>query len=128
MEFNFHRFLGLGSGFTEVPEGVAAVSSADNLGIISVTAQGNSVVFKLAELNLDAVKTLLTQNVLFIYPPEVIRAGTGVDIGDWRNLVGTGPFELTDWVEGSSITWDKAPGYWGFDGSSPRTGCPMSTP
>ena len=115
VEFNFHRFLGLGSGFTEVPEGVAAVSSADNLGITSVTAQGNSVVFKLAELNLDAVKTLLTQNVLFIYPPEVIRAGTGVDIGDWQNLVGTGPFELTDWVEGSSITWDKAPGYWGFD-------------
>ena len=54
VEFNFHRFLGLGSGFTEVPEGVAAVSSADNLGITSVTAQGNSVVFKLAELNLDA--------------------------------------------------------------------------
>ena len=83
-----------------------------------------AILIQLAELNLDAVKTLLTQNVLFIYPPEVIRAGTGVDIGDWRNLVGTGPFELTDWVEGSSITWDKAPGYWGFDEKFPQNRLP----
>ncbi len=124
VEFNFHRYLGLGSGFTEVPEGVAAVASVDDLGITSVTAQGNTVVFKLAEQNLDALKTLLTQNVLFIYPPEVIQAGTGVDIGDWQNLVGTGPYELTDWVEGSSITWDKAPDYWGFDEKFPQNRLP----
>ena len=124
VEFNFHRYLGLGSGFTEVPEGVAAVASVDDLGIISVTALENTVVFKLEQLNLDALKTLLTQNVLFIYPPEVIRAGTGVDIGDWQNLVGTGPYELTDWVEGSSVAWEKAPDYWGFDEKFPQNRLP----
>ena len=124
VEFNFHRYLGLGSGFTEPPEGAAAVGPIDDMGFTSVTAQGNTVVFKLAEQNLDAVKTILTQNVLFIYPPEVIRAGTGVDIGDWQNLVGTGPYELTDLVEGSSVTWEKAPNYWAFDEKFPQNRLP----
>ena len=30
-------------------------------------------------------------------------------VSDWRNLVGTGPMMLTDWTNGSSITWDKNP-------------------
>ena len=124
VEFNFHRFLGLGSGFTKVPEGVAAVASVDNLGITSVTARGNTVVFKLEKLNLSALKTILTQNVLFVYPPEVIKAGTGIDIGDWRNLVGTGPYELIRWVEGSTITWHKVPNYWGFDEKFPENRLP----
>ena len=124
VEFNFHRYVGIGSGFTEVPEAVARSSTVGHLGITSVTAQGNTVVFKLAEVNLDALKNILTVNVAFIYPPEVIRAGTGIDIGDWQNLVGTGPYELTDWVEGSSVNWEKAPDYWGFDEKFPQNRLP----
>ena len=30
--------------------------------------------------------------------------------------VGTGPYRLTDHVEGSSATWEKNPNYWGVDG------------
>ena len=29
--------------------------------------------------------------------------------------MGTGPFMLTDWVDGSSITHTRNPDYWGFD-------------
>ena len=29
------------------------------------------------------------------------------------NLVGTGPMELTDLVEDSSVTWRRVPDYWG---------------
>jgi len=122
VEFNFHRYLGLGSGFTEVPEGVAAVSSIDDLGIDSVQAEGNQVIFKLKALNLDAVKTLMIQNVTFIYPPEVIMEHG--DVADWRNLVGTGPFELVDWVEASSVTWRKAPNYWKRDERFPDNQLP----
>lgn len=40
---------------------------------------------------------------------ETIEAGPA----DWRNAVGTGPFILTDYVEGSSITYKRNPDYWG---------------
>ena len=57
-----------------------------------------------------------------ILPPEVIEQHG--DVTDWRNLVGTGPFELTDWVEGSSLTFDKNPNYWGFDEKYPENRLP----
>ena len=43
-----------------------------------------------------------------IYPPEVVEAG----IEDWRNAVGTGPFMLTDYVSGASLTFERNPLYW----------------
>ena len=57
-----------------------------------------------------------------MYPPEVIEEHG--DVTDWRNLVGTGPFELTDWTEGSSITYSKNPGYWGYDEKYPENRLP----
>ena len=58
----------------------------------------------------------------FIYPPEVIRQHG--DIKDWRNLVGTGPMELTDVVENSSLKWTRVPDYWGFDEKFPQNRLP----
>ena len=46
------------------------------------------------------------------------------NVNDWRNLVGTGPFMLTDYVEGSSVTWIKNPNYWGFDEKYPENRLP----
>ena len=63
-----------------------------------------------------------TATWLGIYPPEVIKEHG--DVTDWRNLVGTGPFMLTDWTEGSSITWDKNPDYWGYDEKYPENRLP----
>ena len=55
-------------------------------------------------------------------PPEVIREHG--DVKDWRNLVGTGPFMMTDWVDGSSQTWVRNPDYWGFDEKFPDNRLP----
>jgi peptide/nickel transport system substrate-binding protein len=45
-----------------------------------------------------------------VYPPELVDAG----IKDWKNHVGigTGPFLLTDYISGSSVTYEKNPNYW----------------
>jgi len=32
---------------------------------------------------------------------------------NWKNAVGTGPFVLTDFVDGSSVTYSRNPNYWG---------------
>lgn len=43
-----------------------------------------------------------------IYPKEVVDAGAA----NWKNLNGTGPFMLTDFVQGSATTYSKNPIYW----------------
>ena len=44
-----------------------------------------------------------------IMAPESIAAGAE----DWRNAVGTGPFILQNFVEGSGATYVRNPSYWG---------------
>lgn len=44
-----------------------------------------------------------------IMPKEVADAGAG----NWKNVNGTGPFLLADFVQGNSNTYAKNPGYWG---------------
>ena len=43
-----------------------------------------------------------------IVPKEVVDAGAA----NWRNANGTGPFKLTDFVQGNSSTYVKNPIYW----------------
>jgi peptide/nickel transport system substrate-binding protein len=55
-----------------------------------------------------------------VFPTEVIaRYG---DMRDWRNVVGTGPFMLSDFVSGSSATLVRNPDYWQKDPVGPGKG------
>ena len=127
IEYNQHRIWGLGSGFTE-PAGNAPLypyvkNSEGLLNIESVTATDKwTVVFKLKEPILGTLKDITVQEPNFVLAPEVIEQYG--DVSDWRNVVGTGPFELTDWVEGSSATYTKNPDYWGFDEKYPENRLP----
>ena len=122
IEYNFHRLLGLGSGFTAPP----ATHSGPvlQLGVESVTATDTlTVEFELKQPQLRALPTILAEDWgAFILPPEVIQQHG--DVKDWRNLVGTGPFMLTDLVDGSSRTYSKNPDYWGFDEKFPENRLP----
>ena len=109
--FNYHRLTGMGSGFSK-PEGIS--STIVSLEFESISASDEyTVVVKLTKPRIDALWWLVEDNFAWIGPPEVIKQHG--DHSDWRNLVGTGPFELTDWVEGSSLTWTRNPDYWGTD-------------
>ena len=120
--FNFHRMTGLGSGFTEKSPFATSIS---NLPIESITATDKyTVVFNLTKLNFSAFEDIYTESNegAFVYPPEVIKQHG--DAQDWRNLVGTGPYMLTDWVKGSSLTYTKNPNYWGYDEKFPENRLP----
>ena len=126
--YNYHRATGTGSGFTEGGQ------YAEFLGygvIESITATDKyTVVFKLKEdvtgriffggLNISQV--IAASYHSDIYPPEVIEEHG--DAKDWRTIVGTGPFMLTDYVLDSSITWKKNPNYWGYDPKYPENRLP----
>jgi peptide/nickel transport system substrate-binding protein len=55
-----------------------------------------------------------------IYPSE-IRDGK-IDMANWKNQIGTGPFVMTNYVSGSSITLKKNPDYWMKDPIGPGKG------
>ena len=121
VEYTWHRLLGLGSGFTE-PSTTGSCCLLP-LGFESITATDNStVVFKLKEPNAVALHMLMAEHLAFIMPPEAIEQYG--DLQDWRNLVGTGPYEITDWVQGTSLTHTKVPDYRGFDEKYPQNRLP----
>ena len=43
-----------------------------------------------------------------VAPRETIEAGPR----DWKNMVGTGPFLMTEYVKGSQAVFDRIPDYW----------------
>lgn len=57
-----------------------------------------------------------------IYPPEVIKKYG--DHNKWENVVGTGPFMLTDFVPMSTGTWKRNPNYWMKDPLFPENQLP----
>ncbi len=121
IEYNFHRVWGLGSGFTEPHE--IYTGPLARIPVESVTATNTyTVAIKLKQPRLGALELILIDHGAFILPPEVIKQHG--DVKEWRNLVGTGPFMLTDWVDGSSMTWTKNPDYWGFDEKYPQNRLP----
>ena len=120
VEWNYHRYLGLGD-FTEDGPNAAVRGIAWGIEIESVTATDKwTVVIKLKP-KLDVLGKMLN-NYFFVHAPEQIEKYG--DAKDWRNLVGTGPWRLTDFVEGSSATWEKNPNYWGYDEKFPQNRLP----
>ena len=91
----------------------------------SVTATDDStVVFKLQEPALTAFSRMLVAEHGYIVAREVVDEFG--DIQDWRNVTGTGPYQLTDVVEGSSWTYTKIDDYWGFDPKYPDNRLPYA--
>ena len=120
VEYNFHRMLGMGSGFTEPSPGIGELGSPQ---WESITAtDDHTVVFRLKQPYLRTVNVVTDWYSMVIYPPEVIEEHGNME--DWRTLVGTGPFVLDDYVEGSLLAYSKNPDYWGYDEKFPDNRLP----
>ena len=74
IEFNFRRILGMGE-FTEAgPSAFNAAGPLTSIPFESITATDDStVVMKLNEIHLPALRLILEEYFTFIMPPEVIR-------------------------------------------------------
>ena len=120
--FNFHRYTGTGSGFTEATTFGSAIAAHD---YESITAPDKyTVVIKFNTPTFFALDNLYFDSPESgsMYPPEVIKEHGNAQ--DWTTLVGTGPFMMTDWVEGSNITYVKNPDYWKDDEKFPGNRLP----
>ena len=81
-----------------------------------------TVVMRLTEPSIGALGAIINEGLHQILPREVIEQYG--DYTDWKNVVGTGPVMLTDYVEGVSKTWTRNPDYWGFDEKYPDNRLP----
>jgi len=124
VEYTFHRNLAMGEfSETEPTPGVLAWDGFDTMPIESITATDKwTVVFKLTQPDPRALRGIISPVVHYIIAREVIEEYG--DMKDWRNVVGTGPWMLTDLVEGSSLTLTKNPNYWGYDEKYPGNRLP----
>jgi peptide/nickel transport system substrate-binding protein len=52
-------------------------------------------------------------NMYRLIPPEVVEKFGAMK--DWKHVTGTGPFELVEYIKGSSYTYKKNPNYWEKD-------------
>ena len=109
--WNYHRYAGMGEFAEAGPAPIGYI--IDALEFESVTATDDwTVVFKLKKALSNTVELFLNK-LTYMYPPEVYKNENSFE--DWKNLVGTGPYQMTEFVEGSSTTFIKNPNYWGVD-------------
>lgn len=57
-----------------------------------------------------------------IEAPESVKLAGGLT--DWRNVVGTGPFMLEEYIPGSHMSYVRNPNYWGYDERHPQNKLP----
>ena len=122
VEHTYHRYLGLGSGFTEPSELAVSYGFANEPWESIEATEQHTVVIKTTRPSPSALRTIIVGPMHWVLPPDVVeRYG---DYKDWKNVVGTGPFVLTDYVEGVSKTFTKNPDYWGYDEKYPENSLP----
>ena len=70
----------------------------------------------------QAIMLLEIGDNLYTNPPECWTEGDGWQ--DWSEVIGSGPFVLSDYVVGSTITYTKHPNYFEFDPLHPENRLP----
>jgi peptide/nickel transport system substrate-binding protein len=127
--YHYDRIAGLGDGFTKIDPYYISVGQFSQLISVTNPAGTNDVVFKWTTPNVIGITGLLQSPSIqnSIECPEAIAAYTSAStpyITDWHDSVGTGPFILSDFVDGSSLTAVKNPSYWGTDERYPQNKLP----
>lgn len=122
--YNFDRVLGTGSGFTEPNPFIAGIfPDIDKV----VAIDKYTVQFKLKDFTCWTIYQILTTGApggfLGMVAPEWVQHG---DLKNWKNVVGTGPWVVTDFVSGSSVTFSRNPDYWGYDERYPKNKLPYA--
>lgn len=59
-------------------------------------------------------------------PPPGGPPAAGGPLTDWKNVVGSSPWVLTDFVNGSKMEFSRNPDYWGYDERYPKNRLPYA--
>jgi peptide/nickel transport system substrate-binding protein len=110
IEKHYDRFMGTGNGYTApIPKFSGMVTTWEK----ATATDKYTLTFKFktsSALNFATLTEQSGQN--FIESPELAQQGT---LTDWKNAVGTGPFVLDNYIQGSEAVFIKNQNYWGND-------------
>lgn len=121
VEYTFNWLFGFGGGFEGSPYWISRTQYEM---ISTVTATDKyTVSFKAKAPTIAMLYSLLDQLIgVPVIPHEIVEKWGG--FADWRHNIGSGPFILSDYVSGSSLTLDKNLNYWGYDQRYPANKLP----
>ena len=117
--YSWNAYTGTGMGFTEPHPSMQAMWEP----ITSVTALDEDTV----EFKFEPLVTMLGLILTEGYGDSVVNKESLEEHGDlenWENALGSGPFLLTEVVEGTSYTWQKNPNWWADDPRYPGNQLP----
>ena len=124
--FNYHRLIGNavpGTEFSDADPAPAARALATfPWESIEATDDSTLVMKFTSPAPYVALQNILDYNFVGVQSPEIVREKGSIE--DWRDLVGTGPFEMTEWTFGENFTYEKNPDYWGVDMKYPENPVP----
>jgi peptide/nickel transport system substrate-binding protein len=125
--YNYDRLLGLGDGFT-TPNTYDTSDASSLINLIGVQATGTYQVtftwnINNPELILEGTQAVGAQlgGMAMINSDAVQAYG---NVSNWHNAIGTGPYEVKDFVDSSSATLVENPNYWGYDERYPQNQLP----
>ena len=121
VKYSYDRLLGTGSGFSEKNRfWVSVLPDIESIDVID----DYTVNFNLntdSGMAVERIITASTFNAVVIIPHEWVETG---DTRNWELVCGTGPYILTDYQPGVSMTMEKNPDYWAFDERNPENRLP----
>lgn len=140
--FNYDRLLGTGNGYNQ--PNLFYISRFSNIKK-AVAVDRYTVQFQLNQSGVVGLCQILLGEFFFV-PPEWVALGgppsnappagppggsggpppggppaAGGPLTDWKNVVGSSPWVLTDFVNGSKMEFSRNPDYWGYDERYPKT-------
>lgn len=123
--YDMDRMYGLGDGFTvPSPYATSDVTSRAAMNSVTLTAPW-TVNFHWTNGNVENIfETQLDEGTAsqdYVAQEAVTLWG---NLNDWHHAIGTGPFILTDFVDGSSASFVRNPAYWGTDERYPANKLP----
>jgi peptide/nickel transport system substrate-binding protein len=132
VQSHYDRLMGTGGGYTQ-PAPMYKSSFSNWVKVTAVDQYTVTFKFKTASAqNFQSVADPANYNN--IEAPEWIALGgsngtTATEnnpLKDWKTVVGTGPWMLTDFVAGSVISFEKNPDYWKTDPRYPQNKLPYA--
>ena len=121
--YHFDRQLGMGDGFTKPSPYYATTPMVQQCTSITATDQF-TVVFKFNISNAEIIDgDWMGMGIASSIECSDAVAAYG-NLNNWHDAIGTGPFILTDWVDGTAATLTANPNYWGYDERYPQNKLP----
>jgi peptide/nickel transport system substrate-binding protein len=112
------RLMGIGYGFTEGSPYVAIGQYSYFENVYSTDKYTLVIEFNQARFDFQDTFPRMA------YPPEIIEQYGSYE--DWKNMIGTGPWIMQDYVVASSGTVVRNPNYWGYDERYPENKLPYA--